>query len=54
MEQLIDSVNFTDQESLNYFHRTLRSRGVIDALRKAGAGEGDTVQIEDMQFDFVD
>ena len=38
MEQLIDSVNFTDQESLNYFHRTLRSRGVIDAAR--GGREG--------------
>ena len=54
MEQLIDSVNFTDQESLNYFHRTLRSRGVIDALRAAGAKEGDSVVIGDMEFDFVE
>ena len=54
MEQLIDSVNFTDQESLNYFHRTLRSRGVIDALRAAGAKEGDSVIIGEMEFDFVE
>ena len=54
MEQLIDSVNFNDQESLNYFHRTLRSRGVIDALRAAGAKEGDSVVIGDMEFDFVE
>ena len=54
MEQLINSVNFTDQESLNYFHRTLRSRGVIDALRAAGAKEGDSVVIGDMEFDFVE
>ena len=54
MELLIDSINFSDEQSLNYFHRTLRSRGVIDALRAAGAQEGDTVAICDMEFDFVE
>ncbi|MBP3427965.1 MAG: GTPase ObgE [Clostridia bacterium] len=54
MDRLIGSVNFGDEESLNYFHRTLRSRGVIDALRAAGAKEGDTVIIDEMEFDFVD
>ena len=54
MEMLIDSVNFSDEQSLNYFHRTLRSRGVIDALRAAGAKEGDTVAIGDMEFDFIE
>lgn len=54
MERLIDSVNFDDEESLNWFHRTLRRWGVIDALRKAGAKEGDTVRIFDMEFDFVE
>jgi len=54
MEQLIGSINFSDNQSVNYFHRTLRSRGVIDALRGAGAKEGDTVAIYDMEFDFVE
>ena len=54
MERLLDSVNFDDEESMNYFHRTLRRWGVIDALRKAGAKEGDTVRIIDMEFDFVE
>ena len=54
MEQLIGSINFQDDQSFNYFHRTLRSRGVIDALRAAGAKEGDTVAICDMEFDFVE
>ncbi|MBQ8556677.1 MAG: GTPase ObgE [Clostridia bacterium] len=54
MERLIDSVNFDDEESMNWFHRTLRRWGVIDALRKAGAQEGDTVRIFDMEFDFVE
>ena len=54
MQRLIDSVNFEDEESMNWFHRTLRRWGVIDALRQAGAGEGDTVRIGDMEFDFVE
>ena len=54
MDRLIESVNFEDQESLNWFHRTLRRIGVIDALKEAGAKEGSTVQIADMEFDFVE
>ena len=54
MERLIESVNFEDTESLNWFHRTLRKMGVIDALREAGAGEGSTVRIAEMEFDFVE
>ncbi|MBO2518011.1 MAG: GTPase CgtA, partial [Clostridiales bacterium] len=52
--QLLDSVNFDDEESVNWFHRTMRKSGMIDALRKAGANEGSTVRIGDMEFDFID
>ncbi len=52
--QLLDSVNFDDEESLNWFHRTLRKTGIIDALRKAGAQEGSIVRMDDMEFDFVE
>lgn len=52
--QLIDSVNFQDEESMNWFHRTMRKAGIIDALVKAGAKEGSTVRMEDMEFDFVE
>ncbi len=54
MERLIESVNFDDLESLNWFHRMLRKLGVIDALREKGAGEGSTVRIAEMEFDFVE
>ena len=54
MDHLIDSVNFGDEDSINWFHRTLRRWGVIDALRAAGAREGDTVRIAEMEFDFVE
>lgn len=54
IERLIDSVNFEDEDSLNWFHRSLRDRGVIDALRQAGAAEGSVVRIGDMEFDFIE
>ena len=54
IDRLVESVNFDDQESLNWFHRTLRRIGVIDALREAGAKDGSAVRIADIEFDFVD
>lgn len=54
IDRLVDSVNFSNEESLNYFHRSLRRMGVIDALRQAGAEEGSTIAIDEMEFDFVE
>lgn len=54
MTQLIASVNFSDEESMNWFHSTLHRTGVVDALRKAGAGESDIIRIDDMEFDFIE
>ena len=51
---LVDSVNFEDEESLNWFHHTLRSAGIIDELRRQGAHEGSAVRMDDMEFDFID
>ena len=52
--QVINSVNFDDYESLQYFQRVLIQTGVIDALREAGIQEGDTVSIYEIEFDFVE
>lgn len=54
IDHLIASVNFGSEDSMNYFHRTLRKMGAIDMLREKGAEEGATVRINDMEFDFVD
>ena len=53
-ERLLAGTNFDSSDSAAWFHRSLRSRGVIDALRAAGAREGDTVLFGDMEFDFVE
>ncbi len=53
IEAVGGSINFSDEESLQYFQRALKNRGVIDALEVAGIKEGDTVRIGDLEFDFV-
>lgn len=50
----LQSVNLADYESLQYFQKILNDRGVIKALYKAGASEGDTIRIDDTEFDFID
>ncbi|MBC8532389.1 GTPase ObgE [Gehongia tenuis] len=53
-EALMRRVNFEDSESLRYFQRVLIQRGVIDALRKAGAKDGDSVRVDELEFDFME
>ncbi len=52
--KILQSVNFDDYESLQYFQRVLIQSGVIDALREAGVQEGDTVSLYDLEFDFME
>ena len=53
IEAVGGSVNFDDNESLQYFQRALLNKGVIEALINEGIQEGDTVIIGDLKFDFV-
>lgn len=52
--KIMNTIDFDDSESLQYFQRTLIQTGVIDALREAGVQEGDTVDLYDLEFDFVE
>ena len=51
--KIIESTNFEDYESLQFFQNALRSNGIIKALEDAGIEEGDTVRMYDIEFDFV-
>ena len=53
IKKLMANTNPTDYESMQYFQRALKAKGVIDALSDMGVKEGDTVRLEDMEFDFV-
>ncbi|MDD6308084.1 MAG: Obg family GTPase CgtA, partial [Clostridia bacterium] len=54
VDKLLRGINFGDDDSIRYFQRAIKARGIIEALREAGAGEGDTVLFGEMEFDFVD
>ena len=54
IETIMRRVNFSDYESLAYFHQTLRKMGVEAALRRKGIKEGDIVKIFDWEFEYED
>ncbi|CDZ23735.1 GTPase obg [[Clostridium] cellulosi] len=53
LKEVINSVNFQDYDSLHYFEKVLKNSGVYTKLEEAGIQEGDTVNIYDMEFDYV-
>jgi GTP-binding protein len=52
IERLIASTNFGDYESLQYFQRSIRKKGIVDALEAKGINEGDTVRVQDIEFEY--
>ena len=52
--KVMQSINFDDYESLQYFQKVLVNSGIIDALKESGISQGDTVSIYDVEFDFID
>ena len=53
IENLVDSTNFDDIESLQYFQRLLRKKGVIDALESAGVKDDDPVVMHTLEFEYI-
>ena len=53
LDDVMNRVDPDDYESLQYFERIIRECGIITALENAGISEGDTVNILDIEFDFV-
>ncbi|NLM04639.1 MAG: GTPase ObgE [Clostridiales bacterium] len=54
LNRLLYSTNFDSMESLTFFQRELRKRGVIDKLKEMGMKNGDLVKIEDIEFEYQD
>ena len=54
LDKLINSVNFNDYDSMHYFQDAITKAGLTDALKKAGAKEGSTVKIGEIEFDFFE
>ena len=53
VDRLLDSVNINDPESLMYFHKVLRNKGIIDELVSMGIKDGELVRLNDFEFEFL-
>jgi GTP-binding protein len=53
VDMLCRNVVMNNPDSMLYFQKVLRLRGVIKKLSDMGCKEGDTVSIGDVEFDFI-
>ena len=53
VDRLLQSVNVNDPDSLKYFQKVLKNKGVIDKLKDMGIKDGDLVSLNDFQFEFM-
>lgn len=54
IDNLMRSVNLDSIDSMQYFQKQLRDKGVIADLKAKGIEEGDTIAIGDLLFDYID
>jgi GTP-binding protein len=54
IEQLLASVNLDDNDSIKYFQKVLRKRGIVDELRQLGVKDGDTIRMLDLEFEYFE
>lgn len=52
VRKLVNSTNFNNYESLQYFQRSIKRKGIVDALEDMGINEGDTVRMYDLEFEY--
>jgi len=53
VDRLLASVNVNDPNELRYFHRVLKNKGVLDDLKEQGIQDGDFVNLNGFEFEFL-
>ena len=53
LSRLVENINFDDYESRNYFDQQLRKCGLFARLEEMGIRDGDTVDIYDLEFEYM-
>ena len=53
IKKILGSTNIEDNESLQFFQRSLRKKGVIKELENKGVKEGDLVKIYEIEFEYM-
>lgn len=54
LQKIFDSTNFSDAGSLRYLYQYIVKHGGIDDLKELGLEEGDTIRIDEFEFEFID
>ncbi len=54
LKKIFSSTNFNDMGSLRYLYKYIEKSGAIKTLISMGMEEGDTVRIEDFEFEYID
>ncbi len=52
VERLAQKTDWENPEGVEHFQRELERKGIVSALKKAGAEPGDEVRIGEIEFDF--
>ncbi len=53
VDRLLNAVNVNEPDSLKYFHKVLKNKGVFDALVAKGIQDGDLVRLQNFEFEFL-
>ncbi|NLK95246.1 MAG: GTPase ObgE [Clostridiales bacterium] len=53
VDRLLNAVNVNDADSLRYFHKVLKNKGILEELRNMGIKDGDMVNLNDFEFEYV-
>ncbi len=53
LERILELSDLDDSRALHRFQKELNRRGIIEALKEAGAGSGDTIRIGPLDFDYL-
>jgi len=53
VDRLLMAVNINEPDSLRYFHKVLKNKGIMEELVDKGIEDGDTVRLNDFEFEFM-
>jgi len=53
VDRLLLAVNINEPDSLKYFHKVLKNKGVFRALVEKGIQDGDLVRLQKFEFEFL-
>ncbi|WP_032120912.1 GTPase ObgE [Clostridium amazonitimonense] len=53
VDRLLLAVNVNEPDSLRYFHKVLKNKGILEELREMGIQDGDMVRLNDFEFEYL-